>query len=502
MVMMLAGSFCLCGIGNAMTVNEKGTMIFTGKLEVRNSWRLEDTEDYTYPQMDAGQLSEQRNMLKLEWDHNLDDVTRDLGFGLKYHLLGRAYYDSIFDSGPHEWQDARDANKDDIDDYKSEIEMREAYVDLTKGDYFLRLGKQNIVWGETDMFRLLDQINPLDNYHGLIEDLDEKRVPLWMARMTIGTGNIGPISSPNLDAFIAPCWEDEDDYLGPGAPAGTSFATPSAPSDPLPEFITYSTGEEHPDNGLKDARWGVKVGGIFGDNLTLSLAHFKTYNGYQPRMTSSNFIEVAEGVYAPTNMKLDMVAEDFQVTGGSFNYYDGATDTVYRGEVAYSWDEPVCIESINFGSDPSLAGAGEVAKKDIARFMVGFDKYVWLRALNSNKPFLFSMQYFGQSVQDYEDGMITPVTDVDTDEYEDIKRYESTITLLTNTELYHGRIKPGMFVAYQPQGNWMFQPELAFVKGIFEFKLKASIVEGNSLDSYAMFRDRDQISFTVRCFMN
>ena len=98
MVMMLAGSFCLCGIGNAMTVNEKGTMIFTGKLEVRNSWRLEDTEDWTYPQMDAGQLSEQRNMLKLEWDHNLDDVTRDLGFGLKYHLLGRAYYDSIFDS--------------------------------------------------------------------------------------------------------------------------------------------------------------------------------------------------------------------------------------------------------------------------------------------------------------------------------------------------------------------------------------------------------------------
>jgi len=36
----------------------------------------------------------------------------------------------------------------------------ECYLDLVKGPVFLRLGRQNLAWGETDLFRLLDGINP------------------------------------------------------------------------------------------------------------------------------------------------------------------------------------------------------------------------------------------------------------------------------------------------------------------------------------------------------
>ena len=39
----------------------------------------------------------------------------------------------------------------------------ELFVDIKKGKLWTRLGRQNIVWGESDGVRLLDIVNPLDN---------------------------------------------------------------------------------------------------------------------------------------------------------------------------------------------------------------------------------------------------------------------------------------------------------------------------------------------------
>ena len=59
----------------------------------------------------------------------------------------------------------------------------EAYVDLSWEFLFLRIGRQNLSWGETDAFRLLDQINPLDaSFGGFLVSLDDRRVPLDMVR--------------------------------------------------------------------------------------------------------------------------------------------------------------------------------------------------------------------------------------------------------------------------------------------------------------------------------
>ena len=45
--------------------------------------------------------------------------------------------------------------------------LNEAYVTYSPGNFFLRVGKQIVGWGETDGFRLMDQINPVDNRRGL-----------------------------------------------------------------------------------------------------------------------------------------------------------------------------------------------------------------------------------------------------------------------------------------------------------------------------------------------
>src|SRR2546425_541100 len=88
---------------------------------------------------------------------------------------------------------------------KNHLQLFEWYFNITKGPLFLRIGRQNLSWGETDGFRLLDQINPLDNsFGGFLTSLDERRVPLNMLRAQWSFGTVGPISDLTLEAFVAP----------------------------------------------------------------------------------------------------------------------------------------------------------------------------------------------------------------------------------------------------------------------------------------------------------
>jgi len=128
----------------------------------------------------------QRNELKLraEWKF----LARGKAFG-KYKvswleradifMLYRGIYDSIYDIKPGGIHGSKDLqgdkltpfarsldsmSKNERDETKFNNRIREAYIDL----YFknlpltMRLGKQQIVWGESDGFRMLDRANTLD----------------------------------------------------------------------------------------------------------------------------------------------------------------------------------------------------------------------------------------------------------------------------------------------------------------------------------------------------
>jgi len=64
--------------------------------------------------------------------------------------------------------------------------LREAYVknsfDIGGGqELFLKLGKQQVVWGRTDLFRVLDVINPVDySRNNIYDELQDIRIPMWI----------------------------------------------------------------------------------------------------------------------------------------------------------------------------------------------------------------------------------------------------------------------------------------------------------------------------------
>lgn len=87
--------------------------------------------------------------------------------------------------------------------------LKEAYVDIELFDsaLWLRLGKQSIVWGKTELFRTTDQFNPQDVALATLPSLEESRIALWAARAVWSLWQVGPLEdvrlevAANLDTF-------------------------------------------------------------------------------------------------------------------------------------------------------------------------------------------------------------------------------------------------------------------------------------------------------------
>jgi hypothetical protein len=84
---------------------------------------------------------------------------------------------------------------------QDEYILREAYLDLNLFDsrLFLRLGKQTIIWGKTELFRNQDQFNPQDLALVTLPELEDSRIPLWALRAIWSFWDVGPLEDVRLE---------------------------------------------------------------------------------------------------------------------------------------------------------------------------------------------------------------------------------------------------------------------------------------------------------------
>jgi len=91
------------------------------------------------------------------------------------------------------------------DSYTQSEFLRELYLDTKAGDWDVRVGKQQIVWGKADGAKFLDMINPTDYREMAQNVMAESRVPTWGAlfdKYTADGGNIQfAITQPRENVF-------------------------------------------------------------------------------------------------------------------------------------------------------------------------------------------------------------------------------------------------------------------------------------------------------------
>ncbi len=69
-----------------------------------------------------------------------------------------------------------------------DLELREFYADIDLDRVYLRLGKQQVVWGEADGLKVLDVLNPQSFREFILADFEDSRIPLWTANVEIAMG--------------------------------------------------------------------------------------------------------------------------------------------------------------------------------------------------------------------------------------------------------------------------------------------------------------------------
>jgi hypothetical protein len=487
------------------------TFEISGQIQTRLTFRLNDSKGFTNYELGnvstrvpAGHLIQHRNLAYLEVNHDLKKINFPLDFKVKYHVVGRLFYEGIYDYGPHVFREVGDTRNPvkDIDRFKWDADVREYYVDISRGPLFFRIGRQNLSWGETDVFRLLDNINPLDNTFGFIfEDLNDRRIPLRMIRGSYNLGRVGPISSFGVEGFFVPGAFEHT--VAPITPPGTPYAIPSPlPGGvPIPGTI-FEENPEKPGRRWDNSRFGLRLQGVLFDNINLSLAGYRTFlDDPTPRMVV--YRQFQPPVIPPIlAIELNRSENKVWIFGGSLNMHEKHIDTVIRSEVAYFNDVPVFIPRINI-PDPDMSLGfpqfltGEIPKRDEIRFSVGLDKDVWIRALNKKNTFLVSLQYFGQYIRRYDQDISAAVPRFpNSTDFVSIKRYEQTITLLMRTTYMNGNLTPQFVAAYDPRGAVLLMPSIQYQWDPFRINLQYATIQGK-FTGMGFFRDRDQVSLSL-----
>ena len=77
-------------------------------------------------------------------------------------------------------------------DAYAEAELRQAWADIRRDDWRLRIGRQTVVWGKTRGLKVLDIVNPDSYREFLLSSFELARTPLWMlnAERKVGQGTL------------------------------------------------------------------------------------------------------------------------------------------------------------------------------------------------------------------------------------------------------------------------------------------------------------------------
>lgn len=315
-------------------------------------------------------------------------------------LIGRGVYDSIYD--------IRDTYSEAFDKHeklnrKFEYKLREAFVDLVLPPFTLRLGRQQVVWGETDNFRALDVINPLDlRWHANWEPWEDIRIPLWMARGIYDIGKFGPLEESFVEAVWIP-WDFQPNKFGadprrpwPFIGDGRFAVADSAWVGDTLYRLNTTVLDDKPSKKFKNGQAGARFKAIWG-GVDFSLNYFYGFSADTGVKVRSDLTTVRGDML---HSVVQTVNPRSHVLGIAANYSEEYyTQSVFRLETTYTTGIPVGLApgaSARLDPDRNLF---DTASRSVV--MLAVDRPTWIRPLNNLRTFFLSAQFFWRRYLDY-----------------------------------------------------------------------------------------------------
>jgi hypothetical protein len=198
-----------------------------GNSEIQLVYEMQHAFQFNGDPGTAFEWVQWRNELRVEYQ--FEDLVEDYKlFGqIGIPLIRRADFSLIYRGRFDPVYYVRDKYKrvynEDQEDHFAipENEIREINLDVDFGNVFghklsMRLGRQQIVWGESDLFRSIDIVNPLriDQSGFVGEAFEDFRTPIWAVKFLYDIGNVGTImSNVGIETFYTPRWRPFSNHL-------------------------------------------------------------------------------------------------------------------------------------------------------------------------------------------------------------------------------------------------------------------------------------------------
>ena len=371
--------------------------------------------------------------------------------------------------------------------------LRELYFDVNLFDdrLMVRVGRQQLVWGESDFFQAMDVVHGYD-YRGRLfyENNEEWRKPLMLFNFRLDFYELGG----SLNWYIRPGWDRKEDM-------GSNYNIEGGRWIPHPyrgvDFtqFTDSYNTDHDSGDWEDMTYGIRWNGEWG-SIGYSFAYMKTFNPapiVSPRSSMAtgdasgngkNFS--GDGVYAaflmtgsthsygnyePTQASAlgDWMYPEIDIFGYTMTGFNSPMDATLSAEIAFIPNKPY-----NYGSlDSILPGWNGVIEKDTINMMFRIDKeFKWMDSLGTHRPSLSSVQLFDTWILSHDDkDEIVEFASFGAQK----KEHTAYLTIFTLMNFHRDTINPS-FVAGTDltKGGGFAIPAVEFVYGD-DWRLKAEL---------------------------
>jgi hypothetical protein len=439
-------------------------------------------------------------------------ITRNL----KFAASGRLSVDWAYQLNANRasWHDKLFSNSKhllNVDDRYWQL-LNELHVTWTPGNFLFRVGKQIVVWGETDGFRLMDQINPLDQRRGFADvEFENTIIPIWLIRSEY----FPPIKSTWLtDLGFEFIFNPNPDFIPNqsirlGNNEGGIWAPNVEISGPFPTGVArvgsaYDIIREPRNWNSEGYEYGVRIKGVIASNTNFTLNYFYGREN-DPVLVSplAPSVSVASdgkllihptfiGKFPRLHYTGATVSREIPVSVG----FLGGVSPVMRLEGLYAFDSTFST-TLN-----------TLEKHDEIRCAIGLDWKVKIPLLNPTSYFNIGPQFYYRKVLNYPDRseyFLYPASYPPNDSA--VNRSDNFLTtLFLSTSYLHNKLSPSFFWMHDINNNAnMYRLQLTYdYSDHWHFTLGALLLDGNKnftdndrAKGFGVFQNKDFFFFKV-----
>jgi hypothetical protein len=380
--------------------------------------------------------------------------------------------------------------------------LKEAHVTWTPENFLLRVGKQIVAWGETDGFRLMDQINPLDQRRGFADvEFETSIIPIWLIRAEYFL----PVKPSWLqDLGFEFIYNPNADFIpDQGIKGGNADGGIWAPDVPIPgaHLATAYGPIDTPKRWKEGNEFAFRIKGVVYDSTITLNAFYGRDNDAVTKFIPPVMAPVPPHIFASDGAFLLHPFQEgkyplFRFVGATFSRditplkasFLGGVAPVVRLETFYAFNNTFTF------TDP-ITQAQRFAKSDEFRGAIGVDWKVKIPILNRETGFTISPQLYYRRIIDF-----PSIEDVATSGGTPVKKNNYQTTLMISTQYLHSKLTPSFFWLRDINSKSdFFRLQLVYdYSNKWHFTLGSLLLGGNKNgQGFDLFNNKDQIYFKI-----